>query len=89
MRAAAFQAENDLLRESLGRLRCQFEQQRFELEQQRLQCEQQRAALDEWGGFIKHLEQTIANCEREIAKSPFLRVKRWLYEAMKRRGWRK
>ncbi len=79
LRLAAVTAENEFLVENTARLQADVARL-TEL------ARGQRADLDEAHAFIRHCEETIANCDRELAKSPFHKAKRFTAALLRRFG---
>ena len=76
LRAAAFEAEGEFIREQAARLR----QEREQLQRDN---EYQAAVIEEWRGYIKHVEQALEEAHRRIESSLGARVKRLIPRPIK------
>ncbi len=76
LRAAAFEAEGEFIREQAARLR----QEREQLQRDN---EYQAGVIEEWRGYIKHVEQALEEAHRRIESSLGARVKRLIPRPIK------
>jgi SAM-dependent methyltransferase len=77
LRAAAFEAEGQFIREQAVRLR-------HEREQLQRDNEYQAGVIEEWRGYIRHVEQALEEARRRIESSLDARVRRLIPGPIKR-----
>jgi len=77
LRAAAFEAEGEFIREQAARAR-------QELEQLRRDNEYQAGVIEEWRGYIKHVEEALEQAHQRIESSLGARLKRLIPQPIKR-----